>query len=234
MAKANSKKKSITRGYLVGAVLLLTLGGLLFIATIVFGILTFFYESTEFLFGAISCFVFTCFCIPFGAVQLKRYIKIKKNADNPDSLCAKTYGGGKNYIRIPVYLDREEQKERNMWVSLLGIFTFIGLGFGFFSFGAQSWDAFISEDEILINSKQKNKNLDDRGFHRYPATEIKQILLGGIEQYTKVTFVLHEGANVILEVLVRNKKDYAHIQEVFQLLLPDDENTSVPDVSTEL
>ena len=221
MAETVKKKKNIAKGQLVGGIMLLALGGLLVVAAVVLGALGFVLDGADFLIGAVICLVFGCFCIPFGAVAMSRYVKISRNLKNPDSLCAQTYGG-KEYIYLPVYLDREEQKERNSWANLIGILTLIGLGRGFFSYGASTSDAFISKDEIIIN-KYSNRNFDDKGFLRYSAKKIKQILIGGIERYTKITIVPDEGASVILEVPVSKKLNYEQIQQIFSLLLPDEE-----------
>ncbi len=68
------------------------------------------------------------------------------------------------------------------------------LGVGVFSVGgAESWDEFISSEEILINNRRKNNKLLDSNFMRIPSNAILSIGFQTDKKYQSVLLTLAGG-----------------------------------------
>ena len=68
------------------------------------------------------------------------------------------------------------------------------LGVGVFSFGgAESWDVFISSEEILINNRRNNSRLSDANFMRVPSNAVMSIGFQTDKNYQRILLTLAGG-----------------------------------------
>ncbi len=124
--------------------------------------------------------------------------------NNKSSLCYLTYGQGGNYTYFIAYPDRKKQNSRNAAANVAGALSFVFLGVGVFSVGgAESWDEFISSEEILINNRRKNNKLLDSNFMRIPSNAILSIGFQTDKKYQSVLLTLAGGDSLLLDMSLK-------------------------------
>lgn len=121
--------------------------------------------------------------------------------NNKSSLCYLTYGQGGNYTYFLAYPDRKWQNSRNAAANVAGALSFVFLGVGVFSFGgAESWDVFISSEEILINNRRKNNRFSDANFMRISSNAVMSIGFQTDKNYQRILLTLAGGDTLFLDI----------------------------------
>lgn len=154
-----------------------------------------------------------------GIAKFVQYKKCERNMEDPSSLSHKTYGGGKQCTKFFAYINKKSQKAKNAAVNALGILSMFAGGVGVFQYGTSSFDVFVSEDEIIINSMQINPTYNDAKFNVITKSEIKNIEFETKKAFELVTIMFKEERNPFtIEVLAKNTTTEA-IRETFNKLL---------------
>lgn len=160
------------------------------VATVVFIILGAIEKDADrsllFYIFAIICGVGALILVLFAILMNIKFKKQSRNFSNPNSIAYKVMGPGTKFTYFAVIPDADSQAARNATVNALGAVSAVVFGFGSFTWGKDSLDAFVSEDEFIIGSKY-NGNFDDSKFTCYHATDIDSITFSTVKKYERLT-----------------------------------------------
>lgn len=116
------------------------------------------------------------------------------NFSNPDSIANKVMGADSKFVHFVIIPNSDSQTASNVATNIAGIASAALLGVGFIKWGKKSLDAFVSEDELIINTAN-SANFDDSNFTCYKSEEVQAVNFKSLSSRERVTIILtnHRG-----------------------------------------
>ncbi len=145
--------------------------------------------------------------------------QVKKNMDNPDSFCSKTYGKGKEYTYFSGLMNKNANTAKNAAINAFGALGVIFGGGGVFVSGQNSWDIFVSPDELILNCKSSNRKLNDNRFICVYKQEIQNMEYKPLKHGERIIITDKYGKTVSLDISAKLYPSEL-IHETFEKLNP--------------
>jgi len=155
-----------------------------------------------------------------GLSKLFNSKKIAKNMENPNSLSSKTYGKGAPYTHFVCYLDKKGQRAQNIAVNTLGVLGAVFGAGGVFVTGQNSYDVFVSDKELVLNSQVENPTYDDKKFKIVPSTNMKDMQFERVKGHERVIISFKTSNKTLcLDVVAQNDEQANVVKETFNKML---------------
>lgn len=178
--------------------------------------------------------VFMIIFVFVGKSRNKAYLA---NVNNPNTIAHKVMGEGTKFDRFVVAPYNPGDFGRKAAINAAGILSAAVLGVGVMSYGKTYLDAFVSEEELIINS-QNNPTYEDRGFMHYPNQFIENVEFVSKATCERVIITrVGTGEKMYLDVTKSSKTPAEKIRKSFSRLMTplnkEEASKPAPDVFTE-
>lgn len=165
---------------------------------------------------AIIVFVFAFLFLIIAAAQMAMEKKADKNMQNPQSLSYLTYGGHGDYVYFSATLNNQAENRKNAAVNAIGIVSMIFLGVGFFRYGQNFYDVFVSPNGLVLNSKRTNNALEDMKFTVIPSSSITRINMESLKRVQRIFIdTTSHSSTITLDIRVKNEADAERVRDAF-------------------
>lgn len=145
------------------------------------------------------CFVTGFILLIFIIImKLQRAIQ-QNNFSNPESIASKVMGENSNFQYFEIIPNARSQKAGNVAVNVAGVASAVFLGVGFFKWGKTSLDAFLSEDELIINTAN-SANFDDSNFTCYKSEEITDLTFESLADYEHINITFTGDRSICFDI----------------------------------
>lgn len=145
------------------------------------------------------CFVTGFILLIFIIImKLQRAIQ-QNNFSNPESIASKVMGENSNFQYFEIIPNARSQKAGNVAVNVAGVASAVFLGVGFFKWGKTSLDAFLSEDELIINTAN-SANFDDSNFTCYKSEEITDLTFESLADYERINITFTGDRSICFDI----------------------------------
>lgn len=163
--------------------------------------------------------------------------KFTANINNPGSVAHKVMGEGTKFDHFVVSPYTPGEAGKKAAINAAGVLSAAVLGVGVMSYGKTYLDAFVSEEELIINS-QNNPTYEDRGFIHFPNQFIENVEFVSKATCERVIITrAGTGEKMYLDVSKSSKNPAEKIRKSFsRLMTPLNKEEAVkpaPDVFTE-
>lgn len=123
----------------------------------------------------------------------------EQNFSNPDSIANKVMGEGTKFAHFVIIPNAKSQKWGNVAANVAGIASAAVFGAGVIEWGKDTLDAYVSDDELIINT-QNSANFDDSNFTCYPSSEIENVTFESLPRYERVTVLLSGNRGMCFDI----------------------------------
>lgn len=153
------------------------------------------------------------------ALMMKRQRAIQDaNFANKDSIANKVMGEGSKFTHFVIIPDAKKQGMTNVAANVAGIASAALLGAGVLQWGKKMLDAFVSDDELIINIEDSAK-FNDSNFACYASEEIEKIEFESVRGAERITIYLTAQRLLCFDIKTDNYPA-EYIREKFSKLCP--------------
>lgn len=147
----------------------------------------------------------------------RQRIRQDQNFSDTSSVAYKVMGENSKFVYFNVIPNAKSQTMGNVAASVAGIASAAIFGVGMIKWGKDSLDAYVSDDELVINTAN-SANFDDSNFSCYKSDEIENITFESLSRYERITIYLTGNRGMCFDVST-SQYPAEYIREKFGNLL---------------
>lgn len=144
--------------------------------------------------------------------------KQNRNLSDPDSIANKVMGENSKFTHFLIIPDAHSQSVGNVATNVAGVAASIFLGIGFIKWGKKMLDAFVSDNEFIINTANRS-TFDNSNFVCYNSDQIININFESLSRYERITVFFSNDSMMCFDIKTSSDDDRQFIYDTFGKLL---------------